>query len=224
MPTLAYPGADTPEDRPGEPSALCSFGETPRLLTGVLRHLFLQHFADVRNIHNGHLRRIMTQAGPWQPGERTGLYIESLANWKPELAEFRPGIVIKEGEWRWRRVSIGDSAGLTVRDGKYFYAGLWDGSHTVFALGNEGAETQILATEVAKLLLWTSQLLVQHFDLHRFVLVSVGALSALEESTENYVVPIQMAYTKEEGWSVQEDAPRLKRLTIKPSQDEDYPA
>lgn len=209
-----YPDGTAPEVRLDKLSAICSFGHTPRMMTGIFRQILLQNFVDAENVRNAHLRRYLQTNGVWSPGPESGLYIESLLKWRPELTEARPALVIKEGDWEWMRVGIGDRAGGDWRSGKQSFMGYWKGTHTVFAIGNEGAETQILAAEVAKLLLWYGNLIADQMSLHRFVPIGIGAPAALQESTENYVVPVSFAYVAEEQWSTIEDAPRLKRIVF----------
>jgi len=210
-----FPPGSVPEVRIPQLSALCAFGHTPRILTGAIRQILLQHFVDPENILDEYLRERLRARGGWSEGTDSGIVIESLARWRPELTEARPAIIIKEGDWNWRRVAIGDMAGEDWRSGVRRFGGLWSGTHTCFALADEGAETQILATEVARLLLWFGPMIMDELELHRFVPVSIGALHALKEATENYVVPVSVAYASWEGWSSQEEAPRLKRVVFK---------
>jgi len=184
------------------------------MLTGVIRQILAQHFADPNQITNDHLRAFLERHGVWSPGLDSGIYIESLDRWRPELTEARPAIVIKEGDWTWRRVGIGDFAGVDVRSGQEFYSGLWNGTHTIFAIGNEGAETKILSVEVAKLLTYYGPTITDQMSLDRWMVVKLGALNSLKESTENYIVPIDVAYVAAESWSLQVDAPRLKRIVF----------
>lgn len=207
-----FPTGTTPGVRTGELSALCSYGYSPLVMTGLLRQICIQHFSDSRNILNASLRKRMQAEGGWTPNARTGIYIESLHNWRPELTESRPGIVLKEQDWQWQRRGIGDKFREDWRSGQVTYHGFWQGAHTLFALGNEGAETQILAIEIAKILLWYSPRFTRDLGMHRFVLVSIGAVSALKESTENYVVPVNVAYYVQESWTLTPEAPRLKRI------------
>jgi len=209
-----YPAGSVPEDRRQRLSALCSFGQTPRLVTGLIRQILIQHFADPDHIANPYLRNYLRKNGAWQEGEESGIYIESLARWRPEMTELRPALLIKEGDWVWKRVSIGDQAGYDYRSGELFFTGFWQGTHTVFAIGGEGAETQLLSAEAAKLLLYYSPLICDEMGLHRFVMMKLGSLRALKESTENYVAPIDCAYFAEESWKLQQDAPRLKEIKL----------
>jgi len=210
-----YPENSNPEVRIPSLSALCSYGMTPLVMQGALRQTLMQHFANPDNILNKTLRNALRRDGVWNPGATTGIAIESIHKWRPELTESRPGIVLQEGEWQWRRMGIGDQAGKDYRSGRQFFGGLWQGTHTLFAVHNYGAEAQILAWEVAKILLWFSREIEKSLGLHRFIPVSVGKVSALQESTENYVAPIVVAYVVADSWYLQEEAPRLKRIVFR---------
>ncbi len=180
--------------------------------------MLIQHFADTRNILNQFLRQRLERDGVWSAEAATGILIESIHKWRPELTQSRPAIILQEGEWQWMRVGIGDRRGEDYRSGKRFFGGYWKGSHTLFALGNEGAEALILATEVMKVLLWYGAEIASQLELQRFVPVSIGKVSALKEATENYVVPVSVAYVVPEFWYLQPEAPRLKQIVFKTSE------
>ncbi len=212
-----YPENSSPEDRIKRKSALDSYGHSPLILTGGLRQTLMQHFADPDQIILPSVREFLEREGAWSAEETTGIVIEALSRWRPELTEGRPAIIIKEGEWQWKREGIGDSLGEEWQDGTAHFAGFWSGTHTMFALGNEGAETQLLASEIAKTLLWYQATIAKAFCLDRFVVVSLGALAALKESRETFVVPINVAYVLTESWYTRLDAPRLKRIVFRAS-------
>lgn len=209
-----YPEDTIPDKRLRKLSALCSFGHSPRVMTGIIRQILMQVFVDEQNIRNGNLRDYLRANGVWQEGVESGIYIESLLRWRPELTEKRPALLIKENDWDWQRVGIGDRGEVDWRSGRQSYLGYWKGSHTVFAIGGEGPETQILGAEVAKLLLFYGEVIADQMSLHRYVVMQLGAPRAVQEATENYVVPVSVAYVAEEQWSTQEDAPRLKRIVF----------
>ena len=211
-----FPDGSSPEERMQKLSALCSFGHTQLVMTGAIRQILMQHFVDPQNVLSASLRAYLEREGAWTADTDTGLMIESIDKWRPELTEARPAVVIKEGDWDWMRMGIGDYTGVDPRDGTQFFAGYWKGTHTIFALGNKGAETRILASEIAKLLLWFQRVILDQLGLHRFIVVKIGALHALKEATENYVVPVVVAYVAEELWSIQVEAPRLKHIVFDP--------
>lgn len=213
-----YPQGSSPEIRLDKLSALCSYGQSPLVMTGALRQVLIQHFSDVRNILNGSLRKRMEREGVWSEGQNTGIVIEALNRWRPELTEARPGLVLKEGTWQWMRMGIGDQKGEDYRSGRMNFGGYWQGSHTIFALAKEGAEAQVIAIEAMKCLLWFEEEICSQLELQRFVPVSIGEVAALKESREHYVVPIVVAYVVPEFWYLQPDAPRTKRIVFRSSQ------
>lgn len=213
-----FPRGTRPEIRIPKLSALCSFGETPRLMSGTIRQILLQHFADSGNIMSASLRAYLEQEGVWTGDEKTSLYIETLARWRPELTEARPAIIIKEGDWQNERVGIGDMFGADARTGAVSYCSHWRGTHVIFALGGEGAETQVLAAEIAKLLVWFGPVIMDQLELHRFLLTSVSGLHAVQEATENYVAAVSVGYVAEERWDLTVEAPRLRRIVFQPEE------
>ena len=213
-----YPTGSATEYRVNTLSALCSYGVTPLVMTGALRQVLIQRFSDARNILNASVRERIERDGVWREGSNTGIVIESLHRWRPELTESRPALIIKEGAWNWRRVGIGDQTGEDYRSGRRYFGGYWEGSHVVFALLREGAEVQALATEAMKCFLWFEEEIQTQLELQRFIPVSIGEVAALKESREHYVVPITLAYTVPEFWYIQPDAPRTKQIVWRASE------
>lgn len=213
-----YPQGSSPEIRVPVLSSLCSYGQSQLVMQGALRQALIHHFSDTQNILNASWRQRMERTGVWSEGQDTGIYIESLHRWRPELTESRPGLILKEGPWQWQRRGIGDKTGEDWRTGRKNYFGMWSGSHTIFALAGEGAEAQILAIEALKSLLWFEEEIAKQLELLRFVPVSIGEVAALKESTENYVVPIVFAYVVPESWHTDQDAPRTKRIVWRASE------
>ena len=196
----------------------------PAVITGVLRQLLAQHFADPSNLDNPFLRRKLEELGPWVEtdprgnGPRPGIQIESATRWKPDQTEGRPAVIIKRNDWNWVSKIIEDRVmGDATEDQFEQYVGWWKGSHTLFALADEGAEAEYLGTEIAKLMVWYRSQIRQAFNLDRFVLVGVGALVEVEEATENYAVPVTVAYEAQENWKMLQNVPRLKRIVISAS-------
>lgn len=214
-----YPPGSVPQDETQPASAICSFGSTPRLMTGILRQVLIQNFIDPANILDAILRqRLIASGGGWRSTPDSPIIIESLHRWRPDVTEARPAILLNEGEWQWERMGFGDQAGMDVFTGERNFSGFWHGTHTVFALANESAETQNLAMEVARLLLWYGPEIARQMDLHRFVIVSIGALHVLAESTDTFIVPISVAYIVQTSWQLYPEAPRLKRIVFNPQE------
>jgi len=212
-----YPSGSTPQPRFDRASALCSIGSTPLILTGALRQLFLQHFADPQNLISATLREYLTTEGVWQENG-SSLLVEAITRFDVSHLGTRPALIIKDNAWQWQRVVIGNLAAYDAMTGTHYYAGLWTGSHTVFVISQQAAETQQIAVEVMRLLLYYGAQLQEDFNLQRFQVMEVGALSALKESREHYVVPVTVQYVAPESWYTEQEAPRLKKIVFKASE------
>lgn len=206
------------------PSSICSLGMRPHLVTGFLRQLFAQHFADPSNINNPFLRAKLEDLGPWieeasdGSGEKSGIQIESSTRWKPDTMEQRPAIIIKRNSWRWvRKIIDSRMMGDNTPDQFERYLGWWHGSHTIFAIADEGGEAENLGTEVAMLVVHYHSQIRDALNLDRFIPVEVSELVEIEEATENFAVPITVAYIGQEPWTMLQNVPRLKRIDIKAS-------
>lgn len=216
-----FPQGSAPENRVNKVSSLCSYGMRPHLMTGLLRQLLLQHFADVDNIEEAHIRRQLSLLGAWRPSDnglnQGGILIESITRWQPATADKRPAILIKRNAWRWQRQAIGDKSLTHVYEGAISYAGLWEGSHTLFCLCPSGAEAEFLSTEVVRFLHEFSPWIREQMDLHRFFVSEIGGVGEVQEVVQGYAVPVTIAYLAEEAWTLQPYAPRLKRFVFKAS-------
>lgn len=191
-------------------------------MTGFLKQLLAQHFSDPENMEDPFLKAELEERGPWVPddpsgnGQRPGILIESITRWQPDTTESRPGLIIKRNDWSWsRRIIDGRVVGDMTKDQFEQYQGFWRGSHTIFAISRDGAAAETLGLETARLLEQFHDQIVEAIALHRFVLVGIGALVEIEEATEDYAVPVTVAYTAEERWKMLQDVPRLKSISFK---------
>jgi hypothetical protein len=216
-----FPEGFGPENRLPNVSSLCSYGTRPHAMTGFLRQVLMEHFASVTNIEDQIIRRKLEETGVWKPSENgeneSGIIIESITKWLPNTESQRPALVIKRNAWQWERVLPGDSDGDTYEQGHRFYFGFWSGSHTIFVLGQNGGEVELLATEVGRFMLRYASEFVEMMNLHRFVPVGVDTLHQLKEVADHYVVPVTVAYRAEEYWRLEPHAPRLKRMKFRAS-------
>ena len=216
-----FPDGSKPENRVDKVSSLCSYGTRPHVMTGFLRQLLMGHFADPENIEEPRIRRHIETLGAWKPADagdnKGGILIESITRWSPNTADKRPAILIKRNGWRWQKQTIGDIAAANDYTGAVSYAGMWEGSHTIYCLSSAGAETEFLATEVLKFLINFSPLIRDQMDLFRFYVAEVGGIGEVQEVAQGYAVPVTVAYVAEEAWLLQPYAPRLKRIVFKAS-------
>jgi hypothetical protein len=211
----------SPENRVERVSALCSYGMRPHVMTGLLRQLLITHFADPNNIEEPKLRQKLKDSGAWVPDENglynSGILIESITRWLPNDADNRPAILIKRNTWAWKKLGIGDQAGVNIFEGSHQYTGLWEGSHTLYCLALTGLETELLAIEVVRFLQHFAPWIREQMDLKRFMISEVGGAGEVQEVVQGYAVPVTVAYVAEESWALQPAAPRLKRIVLKAS-------
>lgn len=216
-----FPDGSATENRVEKVSSLCSYGMRPHVMTGFLRQLLIGHFSDPNNIEDPRVRRQIKTIGGWKPTDSglnpSGILIESITRWAPNTADKRPAVLIKRNGWKWSSRLIGDKTEINYYTGETSYSGFWEGSHTLFCLAQNGAETEFLATEVVKFLILFSPLIKEQMNFFRFYVSEVGGVGEVQEVTQGYAVPVTVAYVAEEAWTLQPLAPRLKRIVFKAS-------
>jgi len=192
-------------------SAVAELLDYPILLTGFFRDHFTRHFASTATIEQDSLKHLI-----WKDGERSAILIESVHRWDPRTTGLRPAILISRNSMKNRRAGIGDlkqTPGVDMQGNQHFLT-MWVGSHTLFCLGGTGAQAEALATEVRRELTEFARRILETFCLLRFQVVEVGPISELEESTENFVVPVTVGWASQERWQLLQQAPRLKRIAL----------
>jgi hypothetical protein len=207
-----FPEGSRPEDRVTVASSLCSYYGRRLQITGMFRQLLCQHFGDTENIAEVKLRTKLRSLGPWSDSDSSGMLIETNSRWTPNAEEQRPAIIIKPNAWRWKRETIGGFGGEDEETGADNMMGFWYGSHTLFAITRKGAETEILAAEVSRLLEHYQKTLVEDFELHKAVPLELGEPAKIKESADHWAVPISLAYVIESTHEIIPHSPRLKKI------------
>lgn len=188
------------------PSAVCSIGHTPLLISGLLVEQFRQHFANPKAIEQPEFRDRLWRATP-----DTGVMIEDWTVWKPEISGLRPAIIVRRNDWQSKKITFNNQTGTTP-EGQPCYIRLLTGSHTLFCIAKEGAEAEILATEVYRYLISFGTVIAQAFDLKMFEHVHTGAPGSIREATDRYGVPVSVAYAVTESWVLRQHEPWLQRI------------
>jgi hypothetical protein len=191
-------------------SSLCSLLPRPILMTGLFRDLLIRHFSSASNIEDSQLRNLL-----WKNADDTGILVESVHRWRPDLTEKRPAVIIKRNAYQNERKGIGDiRQGPPVdREGFAHYATFWTGSHTLFCIGGSGAQAEILGAEVQRYLTEFSPVILTSLDLKRFQVLQIGAVAEIEEAQENFAVPITVGYTFEQRWILRPQVPLLTTIS-----------
>jgi hypothetical protein len=191
-------------------SSLCSMLPSSVLMTGVLRDILSRHFFEAERIEDPDLRHLI-----WREGIQTGILIESAHRWIATNVEQAPAIVVKRNSSARMFRGIGDRRqGQPVdRDGFPHYLGLWVGSHTLFCIGQNGAQSELLAWETARHIGWFAPIIRQSLNLKRIQVTQVGATAILEENQQNFVTPVTVGYGYEDAWVIHSKAPRLRAIS-----------
>lgn len=217
-----------------EASSLCTTQHPANVLTGIFIQMLRHHFSDEDRLqYNGkneftasdhETNKRELEGYIWLPSSsETKIQIQSV--WELNLQDIdrRPGLYVKRNAFRPQKLAINDGLSTGARsdrsgallrvDGKP-HTVLILGSHTVFCVGRAGAEAELLGQEVFELMLQFSPLLHDELRLQSLNVVECGEVSALEESTTHYAVPIVIGYAYPRSWMIEKVAPWLKAISV----------
>lgn len=190
---------------------LCDSGFRPNKLTGIMLLWMAQHFSvKDRILEPGLKDRIWTS-----DFETSKIQILPIDEWKPQTTEQRPAIIAKRHDIKFVRYGIDNrlmGGGIPNNTRRIHVSGM-QGSHTLFCIAGEGGEAEQLAAEVSQELMKFAPIVREWLNLLRLELVSIGTLSILEEASQNFVVPIDIAYAYLEQWELAPlDVPLLNEI------------
>jgi hypothetical protein len=157
----------------------------------------------------------------WSEAPSTGILIESVYRWRADVVEKRPAIMIKRNSFRNMQTGFAGQifgGGLAAYENEKGaisrYTTLFFGSHTLFCIHGTGASAEILASEVMGHLVACSWPIRRHLGLRQFSVTEVGNIQELEESNENYVVPITVGWGYEHTWQLREESLPLQSVSL----------
>jgi len=197
-------------------SYLCENGWQPLLITGFLRDLLIRQWANPQNIIAPEMKQYV-----WSEQPDSGILIESVHRYRADVVEKRPAIMIKRNSFRNMQVGFGGQifgGGMEAYESEKGaisrHQTLFIGSHTLFCIHGTGASTEILATEVMGHLVACLWPIRQHLALRQFSVTEVGAIQELEESRENFVVPITIGWGYEHTWQLRLESLPLQSVSM----------
>lgn len=208
-----------PQEFSSAPSALCSTGHQPLIMTGVFVQLIRQHFSDRENIADPVMRaKALGEPGHWiwreNPTE-TGITIESATRFDPRQAETRPAVYVRRNSWQTRKISINDQVqGRPLLSGQRMFTKLLMGSHTLFCLAGEAGEAEKLGYEVAADLITSGPIIREELYLHQFAVAEIGGIGKIKEASDNFAVPVTVSYAFENTWQMHQHVPLLKTIGV----------
>ena len=185
-------------------------------MTGLFRDMFIRHFSTEDSIRANDLKQFI-----WKEDASSGIVIESVYRWRGDLVEKRPAILVKRNAYRQSRLGINDAVmGAGISDDLYknergaihLHTVNWVGSHTIFCIHGTGASCEILASEVVDELTMFAPPIRQQLLLMDFQVTEVGAISELEEASENYVIPVTVGWVYNKTWELFEESLPLREV------------
>ena len=222
-PSVPPPERDAPKVQSTiDVSYLCDNGWQPLLITGFLRDLLIRQWSNPTNIISPEMKQYV-----WKEQVNSGILIESVYRYRPDLVEKRPAIMIKRNAFKDMPLGLG--GGFIFGGGEAAYANekgaitrhttMFVGSHTLFCIHGTGASTEILAAEVLGQLIACMWPIRQNLGLRNFSVTDVGAIQELEESTENYVIPITVGWAYEHVWQLKNESLPMQGFSFTGSLD-----
>jgi hypothetical protein len=198
------------EDRVSWVSNFCSFGPRPLIMDGIFCELLKQHFSDARNIEHTELTsRLFSQLA-----EDNEILIAEHTVWTPIQAQRRLAVIVKRNQWQCVKQGTFDNTHGTTTEGFRKHMKMWRGSHTLFAIANEGAEAQILAAEVYRYFNHFGPVFRRYFDLMLFELTEVGPVSQIQEWDDHWGIPITIGYGWSDTWILKPDEPVIATINM----------
>lgn len=197
-------------------SYLCENGWQPLLITGFFRDALIRQWSNAANIVAPEMKQYL-----WSEQPGSGILIESVFRYRPEMVEKRPAIMIKRNSMRNMPIGmnslitgVGANEYQTERGAIERYTTLFVGSHTFFCIHRSGAATEMLATEVLTHMVESMPPIRRFLGLRQFAVTEFGAIQELEESTENFVIPITIGWCYDHTWELREESLPLQSIAL----------
>lgn len=175
---------------------LCGHPITTVDITAVLKIILTSYFSEKDNIlHTGLKDRIFSDTdGP-------GLTIEAASAFVPNIAERRPAIIIRRGEWK--NVQEGFYGGAIQDASINTYVRMIAGSHNIICIGKTPGEAEILGDEVFRLFAHITPKLLTNSCLDTFRVAGLSEVKPLHEGRDHYAAMIQVMYRFHETWEIE---------------------
>ena len=212
--------------------------EVPRLdtqvITGYFINLMKWKFSALRNLRQDALRKPTylwrpddKVDKPTTPGQTKGILITSALDYDPTDAQQRPAIAVSRNSWQLSdQQSIGNRVQIptnllgnghdpnfeaTMGQNQYLY--LVNGSHAFYCVADQGASCEVLGFEIWETLLEYSAVIRRDLGLHSLLVSDLPKVGKLEESTDNYVIPVLITYSFHKSNILRQESPVLKSIS-----------
>lgn len=190
---------------------VCPAGFDNRAMDELFIKLLRNHFALASNITNPILKQYIYSDDP----TISKIRIVMNTTFSGSNAGSFPAIIVKRLKQQSVRISMGDQGerGLTLQ-GQYSYVRTIVGSHRLICAGVSDGVTEALATEVFEMMTCLSPVLRSILPLLDFEAVGMDEIGIIDELGNNLVVPVDVTYKYEWGWTVLDIAPELTAARV----------
>lgn len=205
-------------------SSLCTSKQPANVLTGIFTRLLREHFSDPNNLEFGGQNEPTRQLEQylWSSGPDSHIQIQPVWAYNTQDIQNRPALYIKRNAFQPQRIALDNgwgvnshqNAGKVVEVRGEFHGKTLVGSHTIFCVGREGAEAELLGQEVLNHFMMFGPLLRRDLKLMQLEVTEVGEVALLDEFVEHFVVPVVVGYGIGMTWRLKEVGPLLKTLAI----------
>jgi hypothetical protein len=200
--TILYDWADL--------SYVCPNGFSTRSLDQFFMAVLKNHFSDPDKIWRENLKEFV-----YKDGSDTQICIMMNTSWDSTTFGGVPCIVVKRGQQKPARLTIGDRGTTTsVLQGDDRYVRMMQGSHRVMCMAAQDGVTEDLALEVWDLFTCLSPVFRQDLPYHDFQTQILSELGILEATGSSLGVVIQCSYAYEYAWTVTRHAPNLRATNV----------
>ena len=192
-------------------SELCPRGFSNRAMNRLILAVLKNHFSNPRCISNPVLRQFLYSENP----SDSGIRIVMNTTFDPASAGQMPSLIVKRGEQKMQRVSIGDyNRVVDVQRGRSRYSRFQTGLHSILTVGATDGFTEELAYEVYDLFNGVSPLLRRDLPLHDFQVEGMSGLGILENTGSTLGVAVQVSYAYEYSWDITDSVTPLRSVRM----------
>jgi hypothetical protein len=209
----------TPEclDDQTNPRNAFDFNRSPYNVMGGVARALKEHFGSASNINDPDLKGYI-----WTPDERaTRLSIEPAHKVNLRNTQQRPALLLSRGEVGFELFGLGGGRSTAHFDTDGPMEGFQRGVNfnsaarfnvSVTAVGQTGAESELLGWESAMFLLTYAPVLKESMRLGTFIVKGLGKPQLLPENKDNWVSQVELTVASAISWRLSVDGPVLKKI------------
>lgn len=189
---------------------VCPDGFSARTLDQFFMALLKNHFSSSSRICKSNLQGLV-----YTDSSDSAIAIQMNTNWDSTTYGSIPSIVVKRGQQKPMRITIGDRGSFSesVYD-RSRYVRMMQGVHSIMCIGGQDGVTEDLGLEVFDLFTCLSPVFREELPFHDFQTVILSELGIMEDTGAKLAVVVQCAYAYEYAWTLTRNAPELSSVLV----------